>query len=39
MVKPIVISETPISMATVKDELENIKKKEKELNFPFIKDT
>jgi DNA-directed RNA polymerase subunit F len=33
MVKPIIISESPVSMADMKDKLENIKKKEKELNF------
>ncbi|MFH1054327.1 MAG: hypothetical protein V1740_07950 [Candidatus Woesearchaeota archaeon] len=33
MVKPTIISEIPISMADVKEELEKIKKNEKELNF------
>ena len=33
MVKPSIISESPVSMATMKSHLEEIKKKEKELNF------
>ena len=33
MVKPTILSETPISMSIMKDHLEQIKKKEKELNF------
>ena len=33
MVKPTIISEAPVSMADMKDHLENIKKNEKELNF------
>jgi len=33
MVKPVIISESPVSMADMKDYLENVKKNEKELNF------